>query len=120
MVSPPRKFSAAYGVEVLPLPVGPATRIMPWGTLEQLLERGHDFRFDASRFVCLPWMETLRRFQRDGQVYTRRNPATEVTASGPEVRGAEARIREVVPGARCYIEAESLKVPRHGEVGKPS
>jgi divalent metal cation (Fe/Co/Zn/Cd) transporter len=25
----------------------------------------------------------------------------------------EARIREIVPGARCYIEAEGLKAPLH-------
>jgi divalent metal cation (Fe/Co/Zn/Cd) transporter len=41
-------------------------------------------------------------------------PTTTVAELESVIDRIEARIREVVPGARCYIEAESLKVPLHG------
>lgn len=40
-------------------------------------------------------------------------PETKVAELEGVVDRIEARIREVVPGARCYIEAESLKAPLH-------
>jgi len=42
-------------------------------------------------------------------------PETTVAELEGVVDRIEARIREVVPGARCYIEAESLKAPLHGQ-----
>jgi divalent metal cation (Fe/Co/Zn/Cd) transporter len=47
-------------------------------------------------------------------------PDTTVAELEAVVDRIEARIREVVPGARCDIEAESLKAPLHGEVAGPS
>jgi divalent metal cation (Fe/Co/Zn/Cd) transporter len=47
-------------------------------------------------------------------------PETRVTELEAVVERIEARIREVVPGARCYIEAESLKAPLHGESPAPA
>jgi cation diffusion facilitator family transporter len=40
-------------------------------------------------------------------------PETKVTELEAVVDRIEARIRDVVPGARCYIQAESLKAPLH-------
>jgi len=42
-------------------------------------------------------------------------PETRVTELEAVVDRIQARIREVVPGARCYIQAESLKVPLNAE-----
>lgn len=40
-------------------------------------------------------------------------PTTTVAELESVIDRIEARIREVVPGARCYIEAEGLKAPLH-------
>jgi divalent metal cation (Fe/Co/Zn/Cd) transporter len=42
-------------------------------------------------------------------------PETRVTELEAVVDRIETRIREIVPGARCYIEAEGLKGPLQGE-----
>ena len=43
-------------------------------------------------------------------------PTTTVAELESVIDRIEARIREVVPGARCYIEAEGLKAPLHSAV----
>ena len=40
-------------------------------------------------------------------------PTTTVAELESVIDRIEARIREVVPGAKCYIEAEGLKAPLH-------
>ena len=47
-------------------------------------------------------------------------PDTTVAELEGVVDRIEARIRGVVPGARCYIEAEGLKVPLQAGVARPS
>jgi divalent metal cation (Fe/Co/Zn/Cd) transporter len=47
-------------------------------------------------------------------------PDTTVAELEAVVDRIEARIREVVPGARCYIEAESLKVTLQSDGATPT